>query len=162
MSPQFDITEDRPTSTARPKTPKKTPITPGTLPPIEERDGEIDVMARPAVELSSTTGSPTELSDPNDSWKERFMMTPSDGEREPQRDVVLDKFGFPLLPQPLDDPRDPLTWSRTVKIKILVQISLLSFLSLFTAYAIVSVHCRDMISTLTRISHQRSGRCPNT
>lgn len=65
-------------------------------------------------------------------------MTPSDDARAPEREVVLDKFGFPLLPQPLDDPRDPLTWSKAVKIRILIQISLLSFLSLFTAYAIVS------------------------
>lgn len=50
----------------------------------------------------------------------------------------MDKFGFPLCPQPLVDAKDPLTWSTAIKIKILVQTSLLSFISLFTAYAIVS------------------------
>jgi hypothetical protein len=135
MSPQFNFSEDRPTP-SRPKTPKKRPITPGALPPIEEKDGEVDVRVRTIAEPSSSNSSPT---DPSDSdGKGRFMMTPSDGERSPEREVVLDKFGFPLLPQPLDDPRDPLTWSKAVKIRILIQISLLSFLSLFTAYAIVS------------------------
>lgn len=138
MSPQFDFTEDRPTSTTRPKPPKKRPITPGTLLPIEEKDGEVDVMVKPAAERSSSSDSPTGPSDADENWKERFAMTPLDRDRAPQREVVLDKFGFPLLPQPLDDERDPLTWSRTVKIKILIQSSLLSFLSLFTAYTIVS------------------------
>jgi hypothetical protein len=135
MSPQFDFSEDK-TTPAGPKSPKKRPITPGALPPIEEKDGEVDVRVRTVTEPSSSRVSPIEPSDSD--RKERFMMTPSDDERAPEREVVLDKFGFPLLPQPLDDPRDPLTWSKAVKIRILIQISLLSFLSLFTAYAIVS------------------------
>lgn len=144
MSPQFDFTEDRPTPAARLKPLKKRQITPGALPPIEEKDREVDIMVRPDAEQSSSSDSPTDPSDSNENWKERFMMTPLDDDRAPQREVVLDKFGFPLLPQPLDDSRDPLTWSRTVKIKILIQISLLSFLSLFTAYTIVSSQCWNM------------------
>jgi hypothetical protein len=135
MSPQFDFTEDRPTA-SRPKTPKKRPVTPGALPAIEEKDGEVEVRVRSIAEPSSSNSSPTELSGAD--GKEMFMTTSSNGERAPERGVVLDKFGFPLLPQPLDDPRDPLTWSKAVKIRILIQISLLSSLSLFTAYAIVS------------------------
>jgi hypothetical protein len=137
MSPQFDFSENRPTP-ARPKTPKLRPITPGALPPIEEKDGEVGVRVRPDGEESFSNSSLIETSDAN--GKERFMLTPSDGERPPHREVVMDKFGFPLSPQPLDDPRDPLTWSKAVKIRILIQISLLSFLSLFTAYAIVSAY----------------------
>ncbi|TID15193.1 hypothetical protein E2P81_ATG08266 [Venturia nashicola] len=133
MSSKFDFTEDRPTLAARPN---KRPIVPGALPSIEEKDGEVDVTARSTDEQSSSSGSPTESSDTNDYWKARSMTTPLSGDREEQREVVLDKFGFPLLPQPLDDPRDPLTWSRIAKIKILIQISLMSFLSLFTAYTI--------------------------
>lgn len=143
MSQQFDFAKDGPTSAARSKTPKKRPINPAALPSIEEKDAEVDVTASSAAEQSRSSGSSAEPSDANDNWKERFMMTPLDGDREEQREVVLDKFGFPLLPQPLDDPRDPLTWSQAVKIKILIQISLLSFLSLFTAYTIVSLHLRD-------------------
>ncbi|KAF2434454.1 MFS general substrate transporter [Tothia fuscella] len=49
----------------------------------------------------------------------------------------MDKFGFPLSPQPLmNDAKDPLTWSRLVKIKILMQISLISWFSLFTSQVI--------------------------
>ncbi|KAE9990955.1 hypothetical protein Vi05172_g8435 [Venturia inaequalis] len=136
MSQQFDFAKDGPTSAARSKIPKKRPINPAALPSIEEKDAEVDVTASSAAEQSCSSGSSAEQSDASDNWKERFMMTPLDGDREEQREVVLDKFGFPLLPQPLDDPRDPLTWSQAVKIKILIQISLLSFLSLFTASTI--------------------------
>lgn len=135
MSPQFDFTETRPTP-ARSKTPKSRPITPGALPPIEEKDAEVDARVKPVAEELSSNKSQT--GPPGSDGKERFMFTPLGGERATERELVMDKFGFPLLPQPLDDPQDPLTWTRAVKIRILIQISLLSSLSLFTAYAIVS------------------------
>jgi hypothetical protein len=131
---QFPIPGNRPTP-SRPRTPKARPTTPGALAPIEEKDGEVDVTVSPAPAGSSFSKSPTELP----FGKERFLSTPSEGDGPLDRTVVMDKFGFPLSPQPLDDPRDPLTWSPAVKIRILIQISLLSFLSLFTAYAIVSI-----------------------
>lgn len=161
MSQRSDFTEDSPTPT--PKTPKKRPTTPGALPPIEEKDGEVVFTARAVAEQSPWDGSPIEPSGSGGVWKGRFAATISEGSRAPEREVVLDKFGFPLLPQPLDDPRDPLTWSKAVKIKVLIQISLLSFLSLFTAYAIVSRsrNTQDCILANT-LSLQLSGRCQST
>ena len=53
-------------------------------------------------------------------------------------DVRLDKRGIPLVPQPTSDPLDPLNWSLWLKIIVLLQVSLLAFLALFSASLIVS------------------------
>ena len=53
-------------------------------------------------------------------------------------DVRLDKKGIPLVPQPTSDPLDPLNWSAWLKILVLLQVSLLAFLTLFSASLIVS------------------------
>jgi hypothetical protein len=72
--------------------------------------------------------------------KEKYihLQDPLQGEPLPERELQLDPFGLPLSPQPLGDPLDPLTWSRWKKIKILIHISLMSFLSQFLAMSIVS------------------------
>ena len=56
-----------------------------------------------------------------------------------QPDVKLDKRGIPLVPQPTSDPLDPLNWSSWLKILVLLQVSLLAFLALFSASLIVSL-----------------------
>ena len=53
-------------------------------------------------------------------------------------DARLDKNGIPLVPQPTSDPLDPLNWSPWLKILVLLQVSLLAFLALFSASLIVS------------------------
>lgn len=53
-------------------------------------------------------------------------------------DVRLDKRGLPLVPQPTSDPLDPLNWNLWLKILVLLQVSLLAFLALFSASLIVS------------------------
>lgn len=48
-------------------------------------------------------------------------------------DVRLDKRGIPVVPQPTADPLDPLNWSLWLKILVLLQVSLLAFVALFSA-----------------------------
>ena len=43
----------------------------------------------------------------------------------------LDPHGFPLRPQPTDDPLDPLNWPYAVKLAVLIQVSFLAFLGPF-------------------------------
>ncbi|PNS18452.1 hypothetical protein CAC42_6269 [Sphaceloma murrayae] len=52
--------------------------------------------------------------------------------------LKLDPHGFPLVPQPSDDPSDPLTWSPHLKLFILFQVSYLAFLGPFTQAVINS------------------------
>lgn len=52
-------------------------------------------------------------------------------------DVRLDKRGIPVVPQPTADPLDPLNWSLWLKILVLLQVSLLAFVALFSASLIV-------------------------
>ncbi|KAH8811170.1 major facilitator superfamily domain-containing protein [Xylogone sp. PMI_703] len=42
--------------------------------------------------------------------------------------VKLDKHGFPLVPQPSDNPDDPLNWSSAMKLLVVLQVSWLAFL----------------------------------
>ena len=53
-------------------------------------------------------------------------------------DAKLDKRGIPLVPQPTSDPLDPLNWTLWLKILVLLQVSLLAFLALFSASLIAS------------------------
>ncbi|MCJ1379825.1 hypothetical protein MMC17_002928 [Xylographa soralifera] len=46
--------------------------------------------------------------------------------------LKLDPHGFPLRPQPSDDPLDPLNWSRWLKFWVLFQVSCLAFIGLFS------------------------------
>ncbi|KAJ7794078.1 major facilitator superfamily domain-containing protein [Mycena olivaceomarginata] len=46
-------------------------------------------------------------------------------------DIKLDHKGLPLIPQPSDDPEDPLTWSRGQKYLIVCIVALVSFLGTF-------------------------------
>lgn len=43
--------------------------------------------------------------------------------------LKLDKYGLPLVPQPSDDPGDPLNWPKWLKIYIALLISLLGFVA---------------------------------
>lgn len=119
------------------------------LPPIEEKEGDVEYVEHyisPARYPRKSRFSPTVV----DEKYARFTETPSPLGMGGDRDVLRDKFGFPLSPQPLDDEKDPLTWSNAVKYKILIQISLHSFLSHFSAFAIVSsVHAFRRYSRLT-------------
>ncbi|KAH0528902.1 hypothetical protein TsFJ059_003713 [Trichoderma semiorbis] len=47
--------------------------------------------------------------------------------------LKLDPRGLPLSPQPTDDPKDPLNWNRWLKLMVLAEVSLFSFLALFSA-----------------------------
>lgn len=60
-------------------------------------------------------------------------------------EVKLDKRGMPLVPQPTSDPLDPLNWSLWLKILVLLQVSLLAFLALFSASLIVSTHLESAV-----------------
>src|SRR3569833_1634138 len=50
----------------------------------------------------------------------------------------LDPHGLPLVPQPSADPMDPLNWKLWLKVMVLVEVSVLSFLALLSASLIVS------------------------
>ncbi|MCJ1286218.1 hypothetical protein MMC26_005563 [Xylographa opegraphella] len=52
----------------------------------------------------------------------------------------LDQHGFPLRPQPSDDPKDPLNWNRWLKLFTLLQVSFLAFLGPFTQAYINSAY----------------------
>lgn len=63
-------------------------------------------------------------------------------EREHEEDappLKLDPRGLPLSPQPTDDPKDPLNWNRWLKLMVLAEVSIFSFLALFSASLIVRV-----------------------
>ena len=45
-----------------------------------------------------------------------------------ERGPKLDKHGLPLIPQPSEDPSDPLNWPQWLKIAILIQVSTLALL----------------------------------
>lgn len=53
--------------------------------------------------------------------------------------LKMDPRGLPLSPQPTDDPKDPLNWNRWLKLMVLAEVSLFSFLALFSASLIVRV-----------------------
>ncbi|KAJ7154357.1 MFS general substrate transporter [Mycena crocata] len=46
--------------------------------------------------------------------------------------VKLDQKGLPLIPQPSDDPEDPLNWSRSQKYIIVCIVSLVAFFGMFS------------------------------
>ncbi|KAK4062886.1 hypothetical protein Trihar35433_8681 [Trichoderma harzianum] len=54
-------------------------------------------------------------------------------EEEAPGPLKLDPRGLPLSPQPTDDPKDPLNWNRWLKLMVLAEVSLFSFLALFSA-----------------------------
>ncbi|KIW88932.1 uncharacterized protein Z519_10416 [Cladophialophora bantiana CBS 173.52] len=47
--------------------------------------------------------------------------------------IHRDRHGLPLVPQPSDDPLDPLNWKLWIKLVVLGEVSLLSFLALLSA-----------------------------
>ncbi|OCT53997.1 MFS general substrate transporter [Cladophialophora carrionii] len=51
-----------------------------------------------------------------------------DVQREATGDLKLDKHGLPLSPQPTDRKDDPLNWSPSLKLFVLLQVSFLAFL----------------------------------
>jgi hypothetical protein len=60
-------------------------------------------------------------------------------EEEAPGPLKLDPRGIPLSPQPTDDPKDPLNWNRWLKLMVLTEVSIFSFLALFSASLIVRV-----------------------
>ena len=64
---------------------------------------------------------------------------PVDSNSSQTSDVRLDRRGIALVPQPTSDPQDPLNWNLWLKILVLLQVSLLAFLALFSASLIVSI-----------------------
>jgi hypothetical protein len=69
---------------------------------------------------------------------EKGRLTTSEGDvaEDYQRQITprslkLDQHGLPLIPQPSDDPLDPLNWSQGWKWFILLQASTLAFLGPF-------------------------------
>jgi hypothetical protein len=75
------------------------------------------------------------------------------GSIEVEASLKLDHHGLPLVPQPSDDPNDPLNWSYLKKYFILIIVTALSFFSIFSfalmnpacAYFVVS-RCLNLIS----------------
>jgi hypothetical protein len=55
----------------------------------------------------------------------------------PNTTPYYDMHGLPLVPQPSADPMDPLNWKPWIKILVLVQVSILSFVALLSASLIV-------------------------
>ena len=53
--------------------------------------------------------------------------------------VQLENHGLPLVPTPSSDPLDPLNWRIELKVLVLSQVSILSFLALLSASLIVSI-----------------------
>jgi hypothetical protein len=122
----------------RPKTPRGHVPLPGApnLATIAEKEKDFDIRVQ---QLSSGDTSPdTTAPSPETPDNEKYKSTQDPFGELPQRELQLDPFGLPLSPQPLEDPLDPLTWSRWKKIKVLIHISIMSFLSQFLAMSIVS------------------------
>jgi hypothetical protein len=109
------------------------------LSPIEEK--EYDLQSK---QLSATSDDLSQEDTIFSATPKFDLANPLDSHiaarrgRPPTREIELDPFGLPLSPQPLRDPKDPLTWSQGKKICILIHISLMSFLSQFLAMCIVS------------------------
>src|SRR3569833_3442414 len=68
----------------------------------------------------------------------------------------LDPHGLPLVPQPSADPMDPLNWKLWLKVMVLVEVSVLSFLALLSASHIVS--CLSISGTTLTESKGPRGR----
>lgn len=60
-------------------------------------------------------------------------------EEEAPGPLKMDPRGLPLSPQPTSDPMDPLNWNRWLKLMVLTEVSIFSFLALFSASLIVRV-----------------------
>ncbi|KXL42978.1 hypothetical protein M433DRAFT_58968 [Acidomyces richmondensis BFW] len=70
--------------------------------------------------------------------------------------LKLDPHGFPLRPQPTDDPLDPLCWPYWLKIGVLLQVSFLAFLGPFCQAVINSAFvplAKSMHITVTVASY---------
>lgn len=66
--------------------------------------------------------------------------TKSDAPNHTDIRLIRDQHGIPLIPQPSSDPMDPLNWKLWIKIMVLAEISLLSFLALLSASLIVGTY----------------------
>ena len=82
---------------------------------------------------SGQFGEDVEVSSSFDSESKQVRSNSS-----PAAHVKVDNRGIALVPQPTSDPLDPLNWSPCLKTIVLLQVSLLAFLSLFSASLIVS------------------------
>jgi hypothetical protein len=88
----------------------------------------------------------------NDAEDELHLEVVTDrGDDKSAVSLKLDKHGLPLVPQPSDHKMDPLNWSIWLKLAVLAQISVISFLSLFAGSLIVGevdVHNSQVFLTL--------------
>jgi hypothetical protein len=116
------------------------------LSPIEEKEYDF-----PSKQLSATSDELSAEDTISSSSPKFELPSPLDSDiarkrgRPTTREIELDPFGLPLSPQPLRDPKDPLTWSQKRKICILIHVSIMSFLSQFLAMSIVScIPCRAL------------------
>jgi hypothetical protein len=66
------------------------------------------------------------------------------GSIEVESSLKLDHHGLPLVPQPSDDPNDPLNWSYTKKYFILIILTALSLFSIFS-FALINPACACFI-----------------
>lgn len=68
--------------------------------------------------------------------------------------LKLDPHGYPLRPQPSDDPKDPLNWPTWLKLSTLLQVSFLAFLGPFTQAVINAAFkpvCRDQCCIISEM-----------
>lgn len=70
--------------------------------------------------------------------EEDLQISDLDGKGEHK--LKLDHHGMPLVPQPTDDPSDPLNWSYFEKMSIITMMSIMSFFSTF-ALAVMNPAC---------------------
>ncbi|GAB7352450.1 hypothetical protein MBLNU459_g2861t1 [Dothideomycetes sp. NU459] len=64
--------------------------------------------------------------------KPDFDYSEKRGVAQVDNGLKLDPYGYPLRPQPSDDPKDPLNWPAWLKLTTLLQVSYLAFLGPFT------------------------------
>ncbi|KAL9616446.1 MAG: hypothetical protein Q9160_008698 [Pyrenula sp. 1 TL-2023] len=83
---------------------------------------------------------------------------PGDIEKTDSRSALkLDPHGYPLRPQPTDDPRDPLNWNPWLKLWVLFQVSFLAFLGPFTQAMFNSAFvpfAKELHTSVVRASYQ--------
>ncbi|KAL1863853.1 hypothetical protein VTK73DRAFT_6353 [Phialemonium thermophilum] len=78
----------------------------------------MDEMEKGQVRDVEDADRPTDSEDRNDAARAGLRLDPS---------------GLPLSPQPSSDPMDPLNWKLSVKLVVLAEVSILSFLALLSA-----------------------------
>ncbi|KAH8922967.1 MFS general substrate transporter [Atractiella rhizophila] len=73
----------------------------------------------------------SERRDSSDSKFQEKAQHFDDAPIQPKQDIRLDSGGLPLIPQPTNDPADPLNWTQARKWTILTLVSVMAFASAF-------------------------------